>query len=212
MAGVSGLGLTIATAGFLAIYAGLKDTNPLAALRDIASGHPTGVASHSAGYSPSASGTDGTFDWQKAGIQLPKGGAFAPLVAAVYQYKTDRYSQAQRWAAGYSDCSSFVGKGFKSLGITPPGGSTTWDYLAWNQLQKVTAAKAAAGDLVISTSHMAVLISPTSAIGQQSPKNDVRVGTIADVMYGTGSYAIYRYIGPTSGATGGVARSGTVNI
>jgi hypothetical protein len=208
MAGVSGLGLAIATGGALLVYAGLKDVSPLDALRDIASGRPSGVPSHSAGYSPSGDASSDTFTWQKAS-KVPQGAAFSPLVAAVWQFRADTYSQAKRWQPGYSDCSSWVGKGFKSLGITPPGGSTTWDYLSWDQLHKVTTG--GAGDLVISTSHMAVLTGPGTAIGQQSPKSNVRTGPIKDVMYGAGSYAIYRYVGPTSGGAGGVARSGTVN-
>lgn len=210
--GVSGLGVAIATGGALLIYAGIRDVNPLTALRDVASGSPTPVASHSAGYSPSGTGTNGDFSWQKSGIQLPKGAAFAPLVQAVWTYKGDVYSQGKRWQAGFSDCSSFVGKGFKALGIAPPGGSVTTDYLRWNQLQKIGASQATAGDLVISVTHMAVITAPGQAIGQQSPKNNVRTGKVADIMFGTGTYGYYRYVGPTSGSASGVGRSGTVNI
>lgn len=176
----------IASGGALLIYAGLKGVNPLDALRDIASGDPSAILN--------ASGHRATL---AGGDPVIVGGAvgYPPLVAALQPFRGDKYSQAKRWQPGFSDCSSFIGKGFKSLGITPPGSSTTLEYLAWTMLEKLPDAMLAGpGDLLISTSHMAVVINSTQAMGQQNSKRNVAVGTYKDIMY-PGAYGFYRYKG-----------------
>lgn len=209
--GISGVGLGVMTGGALLVYAGLKGTNPLSALRDIASGHPGAI--------PNTPGSRTTGEATIPGGPAIVGGAvgYPPLLQAVQAFKGDHYSQAKRWQPGFSDCSSFPGKGFKSLGITPPGASTTLDYLAWSKLRKIPSPyEAGPGDLLISTSHMAVVIDRSSAIGQQNPRSNVRTGTWADIMYGSQGYGIYRY-SPTrssssgSGAGGAVGSSGVIN-
>lgn len=189
MAGISGVGVMVSSTGALLIYAGLKGVNPLAALRDIASGSPSTIPN-----------TPGSRSIKTATIGGGNGGilggavGYPPLLQAVQAFRGDHYSQAKRWQPGFSDCSSFAGKGFKALGITPPGASTTLEYLAWPMLWKVpTPLEAGPGDLLISTSHMAVVIDRSSAIGQQNPQRNVRVGSWADIMFGTGGYGIYRY-------------------
>lgn len=186
MAGISGVGVGVASGGALLIYAGLKGTNPLAALRDIASGNPTAILN--------ASGTRTATT--EGGSPAILGGAvgYPPLLQAVQPFKGDKYSQAKRWQAGFSDCSSFVGKGFKALGITPPGASTTLEYLAWRLLVKIPSdLEAGPGDLLISTSHMAVVIDRGSAVGQQNPSRNVQTDTWKNIMFGSGAYGVYRY-------------------
>lgn len=179
----------VSSTGALLIYAGLKGVNPLSALRDIASGSPSAI--------PNAPGSRGGTTVQLGGGDgMILGGAvgYPPLLQAVQAFKGDHYSQAKRWQPGFSDCSSFVGKGFKALGVTPPGASTTLEYLTWRMLWKIpTPLEAGPGDLLISTSHMAVVIDRTSAVGQQNPTSNVRTGAWKDIMFATGGYGIYRY-------------------
>lgn len=205
MAGISGVGVGVASAGALLIYAGLKGSNPLDALRSIASGHPAAI--------PNASGSRGITATIPGGPAIVGGAVgYPPLLQAVQPFTGDHYSQAKRWQPGFSDCSSFVGKGFKALGITPPGASTTLEYLAWSHLHKIPSPyEAGPGDLLISTSHMAVVIDRNSAIGQQNPTRNVATGKWADIMYGSQGYGIYRY-GSSTSSSSNSSSGGTVKI
>lgn len=142
-------------------------------------------------------------------------GPFPALVEAVKQFQGDRYSQAKRWSNGWSDCSSFVGKGMKALGLNP-GGSTTLTYLASSQWSDVPRAQVGAGDIAVSTSHMILVTGPDTGIGQQNSRRNVQTGTIKDLMTGTGSYKFRRYKNGSNiefaGYTGGMTQAGVTDI
>jgi cell wall-associated NlpC family hydrolase len=186
---VSGTGVALATAGGVLVYAGLKGMNPLDALREIASGHPSGITANA----PAAASATGDIAGGLGAAIL--GG---PLVAAAMGHASERYSQARRWETGFSDCSSFVGKSFKDIGVTPPGASVTGDYLAWRALVKVPADRAQAGDLLVNAAHMAIVTAPGMAIGQENPSRNVAQGTFAQIMAGTGAYLVLRYSAATA--------------
>jgi len=196
--GISGIGLAIATMGGLLVYAGFRGTNPIEALRDVASGTPAGVTAKSAGLQASAasygSGGGGATDGSTGGA-----GSTSALVGAARKHADEKYSQAKRWQEGYSDCSSFTGKALRDVGIKPPGASTTISYLTSPQWQKVPRATARAGDLAVTTSHMAIFTGPDTAIGQQNPKRNVVEGGVTDVMYPNSAFTVLRYKGTVAG-------------
>lgn len=206
--GISGTGVALATFGGVLVYAGFTGQSPIAALKAISTGHPAGVAKTS-GYvnteaypgldSALAAVGTGTNPGDSAGSILSGAvgtGPLAALASAALTFDMDKYSQPKRWQDGFSDCSSFVGKAFRKIGITPPGASTTTSYLAWSKLKKISFMQAAAGDLVISPTHMAIVFdSRGNAIGQQNPSENVVINTVANVMAGTGAYGYYRYTG-----------------
>lgn len=117
---------------------------------------------------------------------------FPQLVSALVPFENDKYSETNRWANGYSDCSSFVGKGLKSLSIDP-GLSTTLTYLGSSQWYTIPKSEAGAGDIAVNAQHMSVLTSATTAVGQQNPTRNVVHGPLDEIMYGTGPYVIKRY-------------------
>jgi cell wall-associated NlpC family hydrolase len=177
--GLSGVAVAVGTVGTLLIYAGIRGVNPVQALKDISSGKPVGV---------SKTGTtqgDTSGDYIVGTVDTNQGGAAegAPLVQAAEQFASDKYSQASRWTPGYSDCSSFVGKALKSLGIKYPGNSTTGSYLTWSALTTIPKSQVQAGDLLVSPAHMAIATSHTTAIGQQNPQKNVQTGSISNIMY-----------------------------
>lgn len=187
---ISGAGVGVATLGGLLIYAGMTKQSLPAALRSISTGRPTPVVSRvltaestGAGAVTQASAVTGT------------GSGLTSLPQACYLFRGDRYSQANRWADGYSDCSSFAGKALKAIGVTPPGASTTLSYLASPQWKSIPVAQAGAGDLLVNATHMVVVINPTTAIGQENPARNVQIGSFADLMDGTGPYSCLRYAG-----------------
>jgi hypothetical protein len=131
------------------------------------------------------------------------------LPPACEHFSSDKYSQTRRWQNGYSDCSSFVGKGLKAIGIKPPGGSTTMSYYTSKEWQRISASEVKAGDLACGTTHVVVCYGDGTAIGQQNPRRNVQRGTVKDLMYGTGPFVYLRYVGTMgSGAkTGSSSKS-----
>lgn len=213
--GISGTGVAVATLGGLLVYAGLTGQNPVQALKDISTGKPKG-ASKSSGYTNTQvyPGLDQAVTDANLNPAASAGGVLAsavgtgPLPAlptAALSFIMDQYSQAKRNQTGFSDCSSFVGKSFRAIGITPPGGSTTGEYLVWKKLKKIPISEAGAGDLLVNSAHMAIVFNPNGslgggkyapvAIGQQNTQSDVRIDSFANIMYGTGAYICLRYTG-----------------
>lgn len=190
--------------GGVLVYAGLTAQNPLAALRAIASGKPADV--------PDA---DGTFrersnsDVTNGGIadvdyaEVGSGGGLPTLPRAVERYASDRYSQAKRMQKGYSDCSSFVGKGLKLVGVHPPGGSTTAAFLASKDWKRVSSSDVQPGDVAISFNHMIVCYGNGYGIGQQNPRVNVQRGKVDDLMFGNKPYIFLRYKPGSSSKTTG---------
>lgn len=196
MGGISGVGVGVVSVGALLAYAGLRGENPLAALRDIASGKVTPV-DDKMGSVLSSTGPDTD--------TAVTGGPFPELVNALYRFKDDKYSMDKRWEIGYSDCSSFVGKGLKSIGIEPPAGSTTLAYGIWPKLKKIPRSEVGAGDILVrpgTPGHMVVAIDNENAIGQQNRSDNVKIGPIRSLMYPSGSFLCLRYIGTRVSPTG----------
>lgn len=190
--GLSGIGIAVVSGGALLLYAAFTDQNPLEALRDVASGAPSGVANRTGdtGFLAGLGASLGA----AAGSAATAGGGLPSLVPALQRHAGEKYSQARRNQDGYSDCSSFIGKGLKDIGIKPPGLSTTTSYLASRDWRKIARADAGAGDLAVNTSHMACFINNQLGIGQENPRRNVVTGDMdADLMAGTGSYVCLRY-------------------
>lgn len=195
--GISGVGLAIATGGAVLMYAGFRGVNPIEALRDVASGKPAGVEKRSANLTAVSSTRQVAYSSTGPGLSA--------LVGAVSEFAGDKYSQARRWQVGYSDCSSFVGKGLKELGIKPPGLSTTWDYLRSSEWRAIPRSEASGGDLAVTGAHMAVFTDVSHGIGQQSPRRNVQTGPMSELMYPqAGSYTVLRYVGAGRRSGGGV--------
>lgn len=183
--GISGVGIAAMAAGGLLMYAGFRGVSPLEALRNVASGKPAPVESPGLFLSAGRAAVDAS--------QVSVGKSNSTLVNAVMKYQSDRYSQARRWQPGYSDCSSFVGKGLKDIGIKPPGASTTFNYLTWSGMVTIPRSQAQAGDIAVSSSHMAVFIDNNRGIGQQNPRRNVQVGDMdSNVMRDSPGYRVRR--------------------
>lgn len=197
----------MAGASALLMYAGFKGTDPLTALREVATGKPKGVAEASAarealytgvalpGGSGGGTGSSGIVS---AGLGTGAG-PHPEFVRAAAQLSGDKYSQTRRWQSGYSDCSSFVGKALKACGVTPPGGSTTGSYLVWRKAVTIPRSQVGAGDFLVSGGHMAIAVSDRVAIGQQNGRVNVQVGPIDQIMSGQGGWVVRRYTGKSGG-------------
>jgi cell wall-associated NlpC family hydrolase len=202
--GVPGIAVGMAGIAALLIYAGFQGTDPLTALRDVATGKPKGLADrasmHEALYEGigAPSGDAGSGGAAQASLSsVAVSGPHPEFVTAAGHHADEVYSKLKRWQAGYSDCSSFAGKALKDCGITPPGASTTSSYLAWRQAKPVARGDIGAGDFLVSSGHMAIAINNTMAIGQQREGRNVQVGPISSIMWGQ-SWVALRYTG-TSG-------------
>lgn len=206
--GISGVAVAVGTVGTLLVYAGIRGTNPVQALRDISSGKPVGVSKTGTSQADSGGGyliaevpTDNA-----GGAVSPIPVTNSPLVQAALAFKNDKYSQAKRWQPGYSDCSSFVGKALKSLGITPPGASVTGSYLTWNVLTNIPKSQIQAGDLLCGSAHIAIAVSHDEAIGQQNTRRNVQIDSINNIMFGQ-SWVARRFKNPDLVKTGGTIQA-----
>lgn len=177
---ISGVAIAVATGGLLLAYAGFRGASPKDVLKDLSTGNAPGV-SHTASYSPNLSGSGST-----TGVTQAEFSGQSALVSALVKYKDDEYSQLKRAKPGYSDCSSFVGKGLRDIGVKVPGGlPITSFYLVWTGLTTVSKSDIKSGDLLCAPGHMAVAMGNGMAVGQQNPTKNVDVDTIANIMYGT---------------------------
>jgi cell wall-associated NlpC family hydrolase len=172
------------------LYSGLKGESPLKALREIIAGGPSALSA--AAGAPAGSGGP---------VGVNGSGTLSGLAAAAQNFAGDKYSQIRRWQDGYSDCSSFVGKSLKLIGVTPPGGSVTGDYLAWSALSKVDPSQAQSGDLLVNAAHMVIVTGPDQAIGQENPTRNVATGSFASLMAGTGPYLCLRFTAQSTNLT-----------
>ena len=188
MAGISGVAVAVATGGALLVYAGFADTNPLQALRAVSGGKPAPVSKEP----PVPAQKSG---WSGGNSAVPRGGAHPEFVQAAFRRGNEIYSQAKRWADGYSDCSSFIGKSLKDNGITPPGTSVTMSYRSWSALTTISRAEMGAGDLLCGSGHVAFAINNVMAIGQQRSGVNVKVDTIENIMFGQSGWVPRRYTG-----------------
>jgi cell wall-associated NlpC family hydrolase len=194
--------LLVATGGVL-IYAGFANQNPLTALREVASGKPTPVRNDSsadlASYSSGSLGSKGgiaNIDF----ADVATGEGIPSLPRAAERFAGDKYSQAKRWSTGYSDCSSFVGKSLKVIGIKPPTGSTTFSYLSSKEWKRVRADDVLPGDLACAANHVVICYGNGMGIGQQNKRSNVQRGSLEDLMYGNTPYVFLRYT--PAGSTG----------
>jgi hypothetical protein len=205
--GISGIGITVVSTGALLMYAAITDQSPLDALRQVASGGPSGVANRgSTGFLAGLA----TGAITSSAAAAAAGGALPELVPALQRHAAEKYSQLRRNQAGYSDCSSFIGNGLRDIGIKPPGLSTTASYLASSSWRKIARSEAGAGDLAVNTSHMACFINNSTGIGQENPRRNVVTGDMdRELMAGTGSYVCLRYAVALGHGAGGTA-SGSI--
>lgn len=209
--GISGVAVALATAGGVLLYAGFQGLNPLEALKDITSGKTKPLEARKSTFTndPSHLGAGGS-GIIAAGYNTGSGVGPA-LAAAAMRHSGEKYSQGRRWQVGYSDCSSFPGKALKDLGITPPGASVTGSYLTWSKLRTVSKSEIQVGDFLCGSGHMGIALSPTTAIGQQNTRQNVREDSIASIMWGQ-TWVPRRYIGgPSSGGSAGGSAAGGGN-
>lgn len=204
--GISGVAVALATAGGVLLYAGFQGLDPLQALKDITSGKTKALAGSQVSYTQDLSGVGGGSGLvsvsTSGGIS---GGVHPEIAAAAMRHRDEKYDQRRRWQTGYSDCSSFVGKALKDAGYTPPSGSVTASYLTWRKLKTIGRSEIGAGDILCSSGHVAIALSPTTAIGQQNGRQNVRVDSINAIMWGQ-TWSPRRYIGaaPASGSGSGL--------
>ena len=204
--GISGVAVALATAGGVLLYAGFQGLNPVEALKDITAGKTKALEPSSVSFTNDPTSLGGVVPATWTG-DVSSGGLGTRIAGAAMTHRDEKYSQAQRWASGYSDCSSFVGKSLKDAGITPPGGSVTGSYLVWTKLKTVPKSSIQTGDLLCGASHIAIALSPTHAIGQQNRRQNVKTDTIENIMYGQPGWVARRYAAkaPETGAGAGVA-------
>lgn len=200
--GISGLSVGVITAGALLAYSGYRGSSPRDVLRSLSSGSAPGV-SRTASYEPPTNDVSSSSGVMNASYASGSSTG-AQLLSALGKYQNDHYSQAKRAQSGYSDCSSWIGKGLRDIGVKVPGGlPITTFYMVWTGLTTIPKNQIQAGDILVSPAHMAIATGPTTAVGQQNSTDNVKADTIANIMYGT-TWIARRF-------NSNVKRTGTIN-
>ena len=201
---ISSLHLAVAAGGGVLLYAALRGVSPVQALRDVTSGAPPAVSTEGKvitgadgdadpNFVPGGNGSTawkGVYRLAKVPKALQRPSAF---ITSLNAHASEKYSQANRWKSGYSDCSSFTGKGLLDTGISPPGMSNTTAYLSSGDWVRVSAPRM--GDIAVNSQHMAVFVDGSHGIGQQNPRRNVQHDVMDNLMANTGSWEIRRYRG-----------------
>lgn len=200
--GINGLGVGMATAGGVLVYAGLRDVSPLEALRDMMSGRLPTVERRG---SPTAdeilnrqSGGPGS----KAPSVLGAGGA---LVTAARRYVGGPYRFGGTDPRTGLDCSALVQRAFKDIGV-PDCPRTSGQQFVWRALTTVRNQRdVQPGDLVFWPGHVAIATSAGAAtvVGALNRRSGVREGPIkANGVTGAPISGFRRYAGAQSAAPG----------
>lgn len=155
--GISGVAVAGAAAGGLLVYAGLRDVNPLQALRDVLSGAPPPVLAGSGLPHVTGNTVAGAVPGTEAGR----------IVASARQYLGVPY----RWggaspSAGF-DCSGLVTWVLHhDVGLNLPSNThtVTGQFLVWSGATTVPASSRQAGDLVCWANHIAICTGPSTMI------------------------------------------------
>lgn len=194
--GISGVAVALAAGGGVLAYAGFRGIGVAAALREISSkSGPVGLKD---------SGLDLSGD---VVASTPVAGKITDMAtsavggivaSAAQKYAGDAYSQLKRRDPGFSDCSSFVYKILRDVGLPPTvAWSNTSNYHVDPKLKTVPLAQAQPGDLALSAGHVVILTGSgganAPAIGQQNTRENVRSGTVASLM--PTPYVIKHYVG-----------------
>lgn len=196
--GISGLAVAFASVGGLLVYAGLRGTTPIGALREVSGGKPAPVSSTGTTLTGSSVGSAAGNAAQAIAGQLG-GGVVGPratgVAGAAQKYAGDKYSQVKRTQVGWSDCSSFCDKILTDVGVPPPvKWASTANYRISPEWKTIRLADSQAGDIAVNSHHMVMILGPggKSAIGQQNPRVNVRSGTVDQLI---DNYQVKRYVG-----------------
>jgi hypothetical protein len=162
--GISGVAVTMVSAGAYLVYAGINDVPLLPGLRSLVKGEkPKGSdRDHSASWTLAGYGTDGGSVLFGTGGTSPTGSA---LVSAARKYLGVPYRWGGNTPSGL-DCSGLVQLSFRDIGV-PDCPRTSLQQSQWRKVRKVSAP--AAGDLLWKPGHIAIATGPSSLIEAPKP-------------------------------------------
>lgn len=152
--GLSGTQLTLAAAGALAVYVGIKGGSPVEELRNLLRGQSPAPLATTSSAKPFAGPSADTVSSQSTSSN--------GVVAAAQKYLGRPYKWAGNFEnGGGGDCSGLVYRALNDAGISSPR-KTSWGYRAWNQVRVVKDP--APGDLVWWPGHIGIMVSKTTMI------------------------------------------------
>lgn len=173
MAGISGLGITLAAGGALVIYASVTDQEILAALKTVAKGEKPHPVSTGTTVTPSAV--------PGSSARAVNEGNFrgdSELAHAARSYLGRPYMWGGNFAGtSGGDCSGLVYRCFHDIGYDTPRW-TSWNYGAMHNLFAQDPNGSGAGDLIWYPGHIAIAVDSTTMIEAPTFGVPVRVAPI----------------------------------
>lgn len=217
MAGISGAGIALATAGGVLLWSGLSDVTPVTLVKDLSAGKqlppvrigsPLKLLEDAIGSAFSgALNAVNPFSSSSpfgAGVQAGIGTLFSAdptasaLGNAIAQAALKGEGVPYKWGgatpAGW-DCSGFVTYVLHhQMGLTLPSNdhTVTMQFLTWSGAVAIPKANAAAGDLICWPTHVAIAISNTQCIGAETYGVGTVVGPFNQMGPGGETYVVRR--------------------
>jgi NlpC/P60 family len=194
-AGISGLGVGIASVGALLLYSAFTNVPVMELLRELAGGKLPAPR-------PKEPFKPVTIDWTGTATSLTDmdlgANSSAILAAAEAVAKSAPGRRNYCWGGGHGrsnpctarcfDCSGYASCVLNKLGLMK-GSKNTTAFRAWGGLQKVAWSDRKPGDFIISTTHMGIAIDGNTMWNAQCTK----CGPVKKSSYGLGKgYSAYR--------------------
>lgn len=192
-AGISGIGVAVATGGAFVLYASVQDVPLLDGARQLLQGQtptprpkPAGSAGGGGGSWLTSIASDPLGGFGAVGGATANLGAAADIAGAGGAQLADAARKYLGWPYkwGYTfadrrggDCSGLVYRSFHDIGKNTPR-LTTAGYIVWNQVQKVDRAAVGAGDLLWYPGHIAIAVSNSQMIEAPTFGVPVRIASI----------------------------------
>lgn len=201
--GISGVGVGMAAAGALLMYAGIRDVAVLQALREVTGGTlPEGNKAAEGQPTAAVTAAQAALKGTAAGgvtsaVPATATGGSSSLAQAALRYRGVPYRWGGTTSSGL-DCSGLVQLAFGDIGIKAP--RTTYQQQAWRAVTRITAAQATTGDLVFWPGHVAIMVSPGMVIHAPRPGKVVQVVPVGSAGP-RGTTATYRRYGAAAAGT-----------
>jgi cell wall-associated NlpC family hydrolase len=217
VAGVSGAGLALATAGGVLLWSGLADLTPITLVKDLSAGKalppirigsPLKLLEEAIGSAfSSALGAVNPFDPNSplgAGVGAGLGALFSSdptasalgnaIAQAALRGEGVPYKWGKATPAGW-DCSGFVTYVLHhDMGLNLPDNNhtVTMQFLTWSGAVTIPKQNAAAGDLICWPTHVAIAISNTQCIGAETYGVGTVIGPFNRMGPGGETYVVRR--------------------
>jgi cell wall-associated NlpC family hydrolase len=207
--GISGIGLSLATAGAFLMYVGIRNVPIVQGLREITSGNvPTPRETTKTSVEFVLPGSGGTGGGGAAGEGTVRagfsGGANPQFAQTAQKYIGIPYVWGGTKPKPGFDCSGLHQYVIAEVTGIPQKNipRTTYTQVVWNQFKTISRSQLGAGDFVYWNGHCGIAINNNEVIHAPRPGSKVKIAKISEAgPVGLSPIAYKRYVGKTKSTT-----------